>query len=193
MKKKCTRKIRKNKRTTQRRKNRSYKRMKGGVINSIIDYYTDPITNLDVNATRVISESLTKLGFYDIPGMYTAAHDPLFVMPTDGDILTRFRYACSKFIDMMNNNENFSTFYNSNKKSIDPMFELLLGHQFTRLENYESKILELFKRGMIPNTALGIETTLEKYIKESIRRHRKHKKFNLLAFALFIMTFTPST
>jgi hypothetical protein len=166
--------------------------MKGGVIN--LPWWITPLkTNLDVNATRVISESLKKLGFYNIPERYTAAHDPLFVMPTDGDILTKFRYACSKFIDMMNNNENFSTFYNSNKKSIDPMFELLLGHQFTRLENYESKILELFKRGMIPNTALGIETTLEKYIKESIRRHRNHKKFNLLAFALFIMTFTPST
>lgn len=33
MKKKGTRKIRKNKRATQRRKNRSYKRMKGGMFN----------------------------------------------------------------------------------------------------------------------------------------------------------------
>ena len=33
MKKKGTRKVRKNKRTTQRRKNRSYKRMKGGMFN----------------------------------------------------------------------------------------------------------------------------------------------------------------
>lgn len=192
MKKKGTRKVRKNKRTTQRRKNRSYKRMRGGIFQRIIDNYTDPKTNLDANATRVISESLKKLGFYNIPGSFTAANDPSFVMPT-GDILTRFRYACSKFIDMMKNKENFSTFYNSNKISINTMFESLMPTQFTHLENYESNILELFETGMIPNTALGIETTLEKYINESNTLHRKNKKFNLLAFALFIMTFTSST
>jgi len=174
MKKKGTRKIRKNKRTTQRRKNRSYKRMKGGVIK--LPWWITPLkTNLDVNATRVISESLPILGF----------STPV-VMPT-GDKLIEFRGACTEFIDMMKNKEKFSTFYDSNIKSINPMFELLMPAEFTHVARYDDNIIELFKQGTIPNTVEKIETTLNKYVGESKTSHVNPKKFNLLAFALFIM------
>jgi hypothetical protein len=174
MKKKGTRKNRKNKRTTQRRKNRSYKRMKGGVIK--FPWWITPLkTNLDVNATRVISESLPILGF--------SRPD---VMPT-GDKLLEFRDACVEFIDMMQNKEKFSTFYDSNINSINPMFELLMPVGFTRVARYDDNIIELFKQGTIPNTVEKIETTLTKYVGESKTSHVNPKKFNLLAFALFIM------
>lgn len=140
--------------------------------------------NLDVNATGVISESLPILGVSSTG--VTRTGDKIFVMPS-GDKLTKFQVACDKFIGMMENKENFSTFYNSNKNSIDTMFELLMPTDFTRLEIYEDNIIELFTLNRIPNTALGIETTLEKYIRESNNPHRDSKKFNLFAFALFIM------
>jgi len=175
MKKKCTRKIRKNKRTTQRRKNRSYKRMKGGMFKRIVDSMTAVKTNLDVNATRVISESLPILGF----------STPV-VMPT-GDKLIEFQDACREFIDMMEHNDKFHKFYDSNTKSINEMFELLMPYDFTRLTRYEDNILKLFNQGRIPNTAEIIESTLIKYLRESTISHRDSKKFNLLAFALFIM------
>ena len=174
MKKKGTRKIRKNKRATQRRKNRSYKRMNGGVIK--LPWWITPLkTNLDVNATSVISESLPILGF----------STPV-VMPT-GDKLIEFRGACAEFIDMMKNKEKFSTFYDSNINSINPMFELLMPYKFTLLARYEDNIMELFDKGIIPNTAEIIESTLIKYLRESTERHQNSKKFNLLALALFIM------
>lgn len=183
MKKKGTRKVRKNKRTTQRRKNRSYKRMRGGMIK--LPWWITPLKmNLDVNATRVISESLPILGVSSTG--VTRTGDKIFVMPS-GDKLTEFKGACDKFIGMMENKENFSTFYNSNKNSINTMFELLMPTDFTHLEIYEDNIIELFTLNRIPNTALCIETTLEKYIRESNNPHRDSKKFNLFAFALFIM------
>ena len=183
MKKKGTRKVRKNKRTTQRRKNRSYKRMRGGMIK--LPWWGTPLkTNLDVNATRVISESLPILGVSSTGVTRTGVK--IFVMPS-GDKLTKFQGACNKFIGMMENKENFSTFYKSNKKSINTMFELLMPTDFTHLKIYEDNIIELFTLNRIPNTALGIETTLEKYIRESNTQHADSKKFNLFAFALFIM------
>lgn len=175
MKKKGTRKIRKNKRTTQRRKNRSYKRMKGGVI-KLPRWITPLKTSLDVNATRVISESLPILGF----------STPV-VMPT-GDKLIEFRGACDEFIDMMQHNDKFHKFYDSNINSINPMFEsLIMPAEFTHVTRYDDNIIELFKQGTIPNTAEIIESTLITYLRESNTQHRKYKKFNLLAFALFIM------
>ena len=175
MKKKGTRKIRKNKRTTQRRKNRSYKRMKGGMFKRIADSMTAVKLMLDVHATTVISESLPILGF--------SRPD---VMPTD-DKLIEFRDACAEFIKMMQNEEKFSTFYVSNINSINPMFELLMPAKFTRVARYDSNIIELFKQGTIPNTVQQIETALNKYVGESKTSHANPKKFNLLAFALFIM------
>lgn len=175
MKKKGTRKIRKNKRTTQRRKNRSYKRMRGGMFKRIVDSMTAVKLMLDVNATRVISESLPILGF----------STPV-VMPT-GDKLSEFRGACTEFIDMMKNKEKFSTFYDSNINSINPMFELLMPAGFTHVARYDDNIIELFIQGTIPNTVEKIETTLNKYVRESKTSHVNPKKFNLLAFALFIM------
>ena len=176
MKKKFTRKIRKNKRTTQRRKNRSYKRMRGGVFELLPWWLTPLKTNLDVNATRVISESLPILGF----------STPVVIMPT-GDGLIEFQVACTEFIDMMQHTEQFRTFYDSNINSINDMFELLIPTEFTHLARYDDNILELFTQGKIPNTAVNIEDTLKKYLRESNKQHRESKKFNLLAFALFIM------
>lgn len=61
MKKKTTRKIRKNKRvTTQRRKNRSYKRMRGGVYNLTSKMRTD-LTPNSGELARLLSENLHNL------------------------------------------------------------------------------------------------------------------------------------
>ena len=175
MKKKGTCKIRKNKRATQRRKNRSYKRMKGGMFKKIAGSMTAVKLMLDENATRVISESLPILGF--------SRPD---VMPTD-DKLSEFQHACDEFIKMMQNEEKFSTFYVSNINSINDMFELLMPAEFTHVRMYRDNIIELFKQGRIPNTVPQIKTDLNKYVRESMTSHANPKKFNLLAFALFIM------
>jgi hypothetical protein len=149
--------------------------MKGGMFKRIVDSTTAVKLMLDVNATRVISESLPILGF--------SRPD---VMPTD-DKLIEFRDACDKFIDMMQHKEKFSTFYDSNINSINTMFELLMPAGFMHVARYVDNIIELFKQGTIPNTVQQIETALNKYVGESTTSHANPKKFNLLAFALFIM------
>ncbi len=172
MKKKGTRKIRKNKRTTQRRKNRSYKRMRGGVLPS----WGALKTSIDPNATRIISESLPILGISTNP----------LVMPTP-DKIFEFSSKCDDFIRMMENSDEFTAFYESNKKRINSYFELLMTTPFTHTLDYEENITELFRIGKIPNTTDKIISGLKKYISESTTPHREYKKFNLLAFALSIM------
>ena len=170
MKKKFTRKVRKNKRSTQRRKNRSYKRMRGGV------WFTSVKTSIDSNATRIISESLPILGI-------STTH---LVMPTL-DKLVEFTSKCDDFIGMMNDSEKFKAFYVSNKERINSYFELLMPTVFTHKSDYEENIIELFNTGKIPNTTDKIIIGLKKYISESTTTHKDYKKFNLLVFALSIM------
>lgn len=172
MKKKGTRKIRKNKRTTQRRKNRSYKRMRGG-----LPWWMTPLkTSIDSNATTIISESLPILGISTNP----------LVMPTQ-DKINEFSNKCDDFIRMMENSDEFTAFYESNKKRINNYFELLMITEFTHISDYNENIRELFRIGKIPNTTNDIIRGLKKYISESRTQHKDYKKFNLLAFALSIM------
>lgn len=180
MKKKFTRKVRKNKRTTQRRKNRSYKRMRGGVF----PLWGAKKTSIDSNATSIISKSLPILGVSSTG--VTPTGDKIFVMPS-GDKLTEFQGACDEFIRMMQSDQEFKTFYNSNKEQINKYFELLMTTLFTQIPDYEENIKVLFKKGTIPNTTDSIISGLNKYISESTTLHRENKKFNLLAFALSIM------
>ena len=180
MKKKFTRKVRKNKRSTQRRKNRSYKRMRGGVL----QLWRTPKTSIDSNATSIISKSLPILGVSSTG--VTPTGDKIFVMPS-GDKLTEFQGACDEFIRMMRSDEEFKAFYTSNKEQINKYFELLMTTSFTRIFDYEENITELFRIGTIPNTTDKIISGLNKYISESTKVHKNNKKFNLLAFALSIM------
>jgi hypothetical protein len=134
MKKKGTRKIRKNKRTTQRRKNRSYKRMRGGVLTFTSNMKRDLTPNTDPdnrNLASRLTDNLRHLCYEDKTG---AQNNNLTIAR---QVVTR---AGSNLTDDKKQilNESFAALF---EIDIDNLRQLIIPSTNITLDTYQEKAL----------------------------------------------------
>lgn len=175
MKKKGTRKVRKNKRTTQRRKNRSYKRMRGGVYNfKSIGWFGRKIPQ-DV---KEMIEKYTKKGTDDLYIYYN-----MFLINKDktDDKITTFWADNDIAIEIEDNIRTVT-------KDTEEEDLTLLPISTTHVKDLIKRLLEL---GFLPTQIEYQELYNKFYGKlgkkiEKDEKHRRPYKFNGFALALFL-------
>lgn len=182
MKKKCTRKIRKNKRTTQRRKNRSYKRMKGGMFNFtskslVTKQHIPEYVKHDIDKSPIYVNSRN---FDDIKGRYSKV-----INTTDPETKTIYEKYGEKIKEKMNlyteqTGEKSLTTLSISTTSVEQLIESLkqLGFLPTVDEFIElyKKFYGINEKGvMVPGKA------------EKDTVHRSPFKFNGFALAVFLV------
>ena len=182
MKKKGTRKIRKNKRTTQRRKNRSYKRMRGGVFNFtskslVTKQHIPEYVKHDIDKSPIYVNSRN---FDDIKGRYSKV-----INTTDPETKTIYEKYGEKIKEKMNlyteqTGEKSLTTLSISTTSVEQLIESLkqLGFLPTVDEFIElyKKFYGINEKGvMVPGKA------------EKDTVHRSPFKFNGFALAVFLV------
>ena len=187
MKKKGSRKIRKNKRTTQRRKNRSYKRMKGGMFNFTQRGFFDskePIpedVKNDIDNYTNHGKLYSRNDFNDIKERYNKAIDH-----TDPISITIYE---KKEVEIKEKMKLYTEQTREESLTTLPISTTIVKDLIDRLKILGflptvDEFIELYKKFYgINNQGLKVPGTAEKDTK-----HRSPFKFNGFALAVFLVS-----